>query len=583
MHYQALYRRFRPRRFDEVVGQTPITTTLQNQVKGGTISHAYLFSGTRGTGKTSTAQIFARAINCLAPVDGEACGCCDACLSTASPDIIEIDAASNNGVDEIRDLRENVRFAPLESRHKVYIVDEVHMLSGAAFNALLKTLEEPPTHAVFILATTEPQKLPATVLSRCQRFDFHRISLDDIVARLEKVLSEAGAHFESEALRNIALTAQGGMRDALSLADQCIAFCGSEVTNEQVLAILGSMDASFLFATADALLRGDAAAALTQIDRVVQNGRDLGVFCRDLNAHMRALLLMKATKGAAQDLLSCTSDAAQRYNGQANTAPIETLLRAVSLLVEAESDMKRLDQPRVLLELAAIRICRPQDEALTKALGDSRAILESLLERVALLEQRPAIASPPAPLGESAPGSDAWEPAPEPASSQVKRASVPEAADLAPDRAKHPEEASNPAPTQADETDARAAAAPEPSAEDVFAALQARQGEAIRQIFRLYTWRTQLNGAVLEIEAPAACLPAFLTTLRAKESDMAASVHDRFPGLQLRFLERLSTDTAPAHAFAAREATPANPESNPETPLAQAIKSLFDEEKVIFE
>ena len=232
MSHRALYRQYRPATFSEMIGQEHITTILKNQVKSGTTAHAYLFAGTRGTGKTSAARILARAVNCEAPVDGEPCGCCRSCKISAGEcaDIIELDAASNTGVDDMRDIIEKARFMPLELKHKVYIIDEAHALSANAFNALLKTLEEPPPHVTFILATTEPHKIPATIISRCQRMDFHRLGVSDMVKRTEEVLQRENAHIERDGLLAIARAAEGGMRDCLSLADQCLSFCGNKVS-----------------------------------------------------------------------------------------------------------------------------------------------------------------------------------------------------------------------------------------------------------------------------------------------------------------------------------------------------------------
>ena len=363
MAYRALYRQYRPARFSEVIGQEHITTTLKNQVASDRPAHAYLFCGTRGTGKTTSARILARAVNCLAPEGGEPCGKCAACLATASEgasDITEIDAASNNSVNDVRDLIENAQYAPLNLRRRVFIIDEVHMLSGPAFNALLKTLEEPPEHILFILATTEPQKLPATIISRCQRFDFHRLSVTDIKQTLVSVLSKAGASIEDGGLTLIARAAQGGMRDALSLADQCLAFCGDQVTTKNVYDVLGSMEDAFLFEISAALLGSDAPTALRMLDRIVQNGRDLSVFAADLAAHFRALLLAK-TCGRCEDLLDCTEDAMTRYLEQAKPASEARLILAVDRLLSAQNDMRYLPSPRALLESALVHICRPED------------------------------------------------------------------------------------------------------------------------------------------------------------------------------------------------------------------------------
>ncbi len=377
MAYRALYRQYRPTRFADVIGQEHITTTLRNQVSSDRPAHAYLFCGTRGTGKTTSARILARAVNCLSPEDGEPCGKCEACLITASEgasDITEIDAASNNSVNDVRDLIENAQYAPLNLRRRVFIIDEVHMLSGAAFNALLKTLEEPPEHILFILATTEPQKLPATIISRCQRFDFHRLSMTDLKKTLKSVLSQAGASIEDGGLSLIARAAQGGMRDALSLADQCLAFCGDNVTTQNVYDVLGSMEDAFLFDMSKALLASNAPDALRKLDSIMQAGRDLSVFAADLAAHFRALLLAK-TCGRCEDLLDCTEDEMTRYLEQAKGASEARLMLAVDRLIAAQNDMRYLPSPRALLESALIHICRPEDSV-------SLANLESRLDRL---------------------------------------------------------------------------------------------------------------------------------------------------------------------------------------------------------
>lgn len=377
MAYRALYRQYRPARFAEVIGQEHITTTLKNQVASDRPAHAYLFCGTRGTGKTTSARILARAVNCLSPEDGEPCGKCEACLITANEsasDITEIDAASNNSVNDVRDLIENAQYAPLKLRRRVFIIDEVHMLSGPAFNALLKTLEEPPEHILFILATTEPQKLPATIISRCQRFDFHRLSITDIKQTLKSVLKKAGASIEDGGLSLIARAAQGGMRDALSLADQCLAFCGDNVTTKNVYDVLGSMEDAFLFDMSQALLASNAPEALRKLDSIMQAGRDLSVFAADLTAHFRALLLSK-TCGRCEDLLDCTEDEMTRYLEQAKSTSEARLMLAVDRLIAAQNDMRYLPSPRALLESALIHICRPEDSV-------SLANLEARLDRL---------------------------------------------------------------------------------------------------------------------------------------------------------------------------------------------------------
>lgn len=381
MAYQALYRKYRPKCFSEVLGQEHVTTILKNQITTGRTAHAYLFSGTRGTGKTSTAKILARAVNCLAPENGEPCGKCAACLLTQSEtaDIIEMDAASNSRVEDMRALLDKARFLPLELSHKVYIIDEAHMLSGSANNALLKTLEEPPTHVVFILATTEPQSIPATILSRCQRFDFHRIAVADIVRCVEAAVTDAGAKIDHEGLLAIARAAEGGMRDALSLADQCLAFCGSDVSAEGVYSVLGSMEGDFLFTVAGTLLSGEREAALRALDRVISDGRDLMSFARDLTAHLRALLLAKLC-GSCADVLDCTEDAMRRYIAQAEHVRAETLLRAIDIMMGAMGNMRYMSLPRVQLECALVRITSPEEELIQTP--------ELLMERMEKLEER---------------------------------------------------------------------------------------------------------------------------------------------------------------------------------------------------
>ena len=377
MAYRALYRQYRPARFADVIGQEHITTTLKHQVSSDRPAHAYLFCGTRGTGKTTSARILARAVNCLSPEDGEPCGKCEACMITAAEgasDITEIDAASNNSVNDVRDLIENAQYAPLNLRRRVFIIDEVHMLSGAAFNALLKTLEEPPEHILFILATTEPQKLPATIISRCQRFDFHRLSITDIKSTLKSVLGQAGATIEDGGLTLIARAAQGGMRDALSLADQCLAFCGDVVSTKNVYDVLGSIEDSFLFEISKSLLASNAPEALRMLDSIMQAGRDLSVFAADLAAHFRALLLAK-TCGRCEDLLDCTEDTMTRYLEQAKSASEARLMLALDRLIAAQNDMRYLPSPRALLESALVHICRPEDSV-------SLANIEARLDRL---------------------------------------------------------------------------------------------------------------------------------------------------------------------------------------------------------
>ncbi|HIU16258.1 MAG TPA: DNA polymerase III subunit gamma/tau [Candidatus Ventricola intestinavium] len=405
MGYQALYRRYRPVRFDDFVGQEAIIKTLRSQVMSGRIAHAYLFCGTRGTGKTSTAKVFARAVNCEHPDRGEPCLKCPSCLALAEEnnlDILEIDAASNNGVDEIRDLREKVKYPPQSGRYRVYIIDEVHMLSQGAFNALLKTLEEPPAYVVFILATTEPQKLPATILSRCQRFDFRRIAPDQIIARLRVALEEEKIRAEDAALARIARAAEGGMRDAWSIMDMCLGYAQQEeqgLTEELVVRVLGAADREFLFDFADKLISGDAAGALTKIDDMMRMGREVQVFVRDVSAHLRALMLAKVCgEEHTAQLLDVTREDAQAYAAQAGRTSHTRLMRMLDLFLQSETDMKWAAQPRFALETAALRACTPEESLELEALTVRVDELERRLrEGIAAAPAAPAVSEPQEP------------------------------------------------------------------------------------------------------------------------------------------------------------------------------------------
>jgi len=380
MAYKALYRTYRPRLFAQVVGQEHITTVLLHQVREGQFSHAYLFSGSRGTGKTSTAKIFARAVNCTQPKEGEPCNACPACLASAveTADIVEIDAASNNGVDNVRELIEQAQYAPLQLTHRVFIIDEVHMLSTAAFNALLKTLEEPPAHVLFILATTEPQKLPATIISRCQRFDFHRLTSAHIVANLQSVLKQAGAEIEVGGLLVLARLADGSMRDALSLADQCLSFCAGKVGETDVYDVLGSVDADELLRFAAELAARNAATCLAMLGQVVAKGRDLTVFVNDLTYTARSLLLAKLC-GDCTELLDCTPETMDKLQRLSAKTDEDALLYMMEQLVETLGALRYYSSPRVLVESALMRICRPADEESLRALAIRVAQLESKL------------------------------------------------------------------------------------------------------------------------------------------------------------------------------------------------------------
>ena len=403
--YQALYRAWRPEQFRDIYGQEPITRTLRHQVTSGRIVHAYLFCGSRGTGKTTTAKVFSRALNCLNPQDGEPCGACEVCRqlkNESSLDVLEIDAASNNGVDEVRALRDRIAYPPTVGRYKIYIIDEVHMLSNSAFNALLKTLEEPPAHAVFILATTEPQRLPATVLSRCQRYDFKRISVRDIVSRLEVVLSGIGRQCTPDALEEIAVSADGGMRDALSLMDMCLSYTEGEVDTPLVRQVLGSNGREFMFAFVDALAAKDAAKALGMISEAMLDGRDAAVFAREVAAHMRTLLIAQETGNDVATLAQLTTETAKRFLEQASRYESRRLMRAMDLFIKAEGDMRYVAMPRSVLEMCAVKAARISNEKTD----------EGLIERIEALEKQlkegvvhsPAAQSAAAPAPAAAPG-----------------------------------------------------------------------------------------------------------------------------------------------------------------------------------
>ncbi len=382
MAYVALYRKFRPQGFKELVGQEHIVRTLLNQLESGRIAHAYLFTGPRGTGKTSTAKLFARAINCAHTVNGDPCGECDACKAYSADDnmdIIEIDAASNNGVDNIRDIREKVVFSPAYGKYKVYIIDEVHMLSSGAFNALLKTLEEPPKHVVFILATTESHKLPATILSRCQRFDFRLLPAKTIFDRLDDVLKQVGADFEKGAIDLIAKSASGGMRDALSLADVCLSYCGNRVTLQDAMNVLGVSDRSFMFTFTEAILKADIPAAVENCRTVLNEGKDIGVFALELMEHLRDVMLcMYAPQ--SEEIISLPNEIQERLKQQAKGANGERILRAIEILSRLESEIKLHSRPDIQLQTAVTRICSPQTEGDLSALEDRIFTLEEQIK-----------------------------------------------------------------------------------------------------------------------------------------------------------------------------------------------------------
>lgn len=384
MSYVALYRKFRPSEFSEVKGQEHIVTTLQNQIKADRIGHAYLFCGTRGTGKTSVAKIFAKAVNCEHPVDGSPCGVCPTCQSIAagtSMNVIEIDAASNNGVDNIREIRENVAYSPTEGKYKVYIIDEVHMLSIGAFNALLKTLEEPPEYVIFILATTEAHKIPITILSRCQRYDFKRITVETIAARLRDLMDREGVDVEEKAIRYIAKAADGSMRDALSLLDQCIAFyLGKKLTYDNVLEVLGALDTDVYSSLLRKIIAKDVPSVMEAVEAIVMQGRELSQFVTEFIQYLRNLLFVQSAD-QLEDFLEVSTENLLQLKEEAGMVDSETLMRYIRVFSELSGQIKYSTQKRVLVEIALIKLCKPQMEQNYDSLLDRIRSIEDRLEK----------------------------------------------------------------------------------------------------------------------------------------------------------------------------------------------------------
>ncbi|MCR5194709.1 MAG: DNA polymerase III subunit gamma/tau [Pseudobutyrivibrio sp.] len=405
MSYMALYRKFRPQTFEDVKGQDHIVTTLQNQIKSDRIGHAYLFTGTRGTGKTTIAKILARTINCENPVDGCPCMECQMCKSITagnSMNVIEMDAASNNGVDSIRQIVEEVAYPPTEGKYKVYIIDEVHMLSVGAFNALLKTLEEPPSYVVFILATTEVHKIPITILSRCQRYDFHRISIDTIALRLQELMDKEGIEVEEKAIRYIAKAADGSMRDGLSLLDQCIAFyIGQKLTYDNVLKVLGAIDTEVFSRLLRHIIAGQITEAIGILEEIITQGRDLNQFVNDFTWYLRNLMLIKSSDDM-EDVLEMSSDNLALLKEEAQMVDTGILMRYIQVLSALSNDIKYASQKRVLIEIALIKLCKPQMEQDISALNNRIGNLEKKIEEgvsvmaapVGAVSSTPSVATP---------------------------------------------------------------------------------------------------------------------------------------------------------------------------------------------
>ncbi len=381
MSYTALYRKFRPDDLGEVKGQDHIIKTLKNQLKLGRIGHAYLFTGTRGTGKTSVAKIMAKAVNCEHPTENGPCNECAMCRAIkaqSSINVVELDAASNNSVDNIREIIDTVQYSPAEGKYRVYIIDEVHMLSTGAFNALLKTLEEPPSYVIFILATTEVNKIPVTILSRCQRYDFHRISADVIMEQLAFLTDKEGVEAEEKALRYIAKCADGSMRDGLSLLDQCISFyLGEKLTYDRVLDVIGAVDTEVFARMLKAICEGDVKKAVLVIEEIVISGRELVWFVNEFVWYLRNLLLISASDEDCEDMIDMSADNIKILKEQAENISSDVIIRYIRILSELSASIRYSAQKRVLVEIAVIKMCRPQMET----------DLTSVKERIRKLEE----------------------------------------------------------------------------------------------------------------------------------------------------------------------------------------------------
>ena len=381
MSYQALYRKFRPDNFEDVKGQDHIVTTLKNQIKSDHIGHAYLFCGTRGTGKTTVAKIFAKAVNCENPGEKGPCGECAMCRSIAegsSMNVIEMDAASNNKVDDIRQVIEEVQYSPANGKYKVYIIDEVHMLTTSAFNALLKTLEEPPSYLIFILATTEVHKIPLTILSRCQRYDFKRISVQTIADRLKELLDKEGIEAEEKALLYIAKLADGALRDGLSLLEQCISFYfGEKLTYEKVLKVLGAVDTEVYADFVKVLAKDDVASMIEMLDEIVSEGKDLTRFCDELIWYLRNLLMAKTTEHP-EKIVDMSEENCKTLVEVSDMLEVEMIFRYIRVLSEVENQMKYASQKRVLFEIALLKLGKPAMEK----------DYESLVNRIHSIERK---------------------------------------------------------------------------------------------------------------------------------------------------------------------------------------------------
>lgn len=416
--YQVLYRKYRPRVFADVYGQDHVTSTLKNEIKEGRISHAYLFTGSRGTGKTTCAKILAKAVNCPNATDGEPCNACEICKGLDSGtiyDVVEIDAASNNGVDNIRDLREEVNYTPTRGKYRVYIIDEVHMLSTGAFNALLKTLEEPPAHVIFILATTEVHKLPATILSRCQRFDFKRIQPETMAVRLQQVAGLEGMELAPDAATLIARIADGALRDGLSILDQC-AGRSKQITAQLVSEVAGLAGREALYRLSDAVLARDSSAAAEELAQLHENSYDMERLCVEMINHFRNFMMVKTVK-KSRELIICTDDEYKHIEESAGQFTLAQILRGLDLFQSTLVKIKGGATPRIEMEMAFIRLCEPKLETDSDAINQRLSALERAVQNGVPAApvnpvQSPAPAARPAPAQSTVPPTP--QPAPEP-------------------------------------------------------------------------------------------------------------------------------------------------------------------------
>lgn len=381
--HKALYRAYRPQNFEDVVGQDHITRTLKNQIENDNIGHAYLFCGTRGTGKTSTAKIFARAVNCPNSKNQEPCNECEVCrdiLNDNIMDVVEIDAASNNSVDDIRELRESVKYSPTKAKYKVYIIDEVHMLSQGAFNALLKTLEEPPSYVIFILATTEPHKIPATILSRCQRFDFKRVTVSDMTERMKKICKEEDIEVEEKALNLISRNSQGALRDALSILDQCISFGDNKIEYKDVVELLGTVNIEQLFEMAQYIIDQDTKQSLQSLNEFVIWGKDIRNLINDLIDHFRNLMVCKVSTDL-DEIISLPEETIKQLKLQSDNVDVNDLIRILNILSTTQDNIRTSSNPRVLAEITMMKIAQPMfdesKEALIKRIENLEKTIES--------------------------------------------------------------------------------------------------------------------------------------------------------------------------------------------------------------